>query len=70
MQRHFSPLETEVHSVNLSVPGSRLDDGRSFTDDALDLANLRSPTDMLTLFEVRSYTWWMLNGKVAKSDID
>src|SRR5438552_2931128 len=63
-------IETKTRSVNLSVPGSLRDDRRSFTDDALDLMVPSEPDRRAHLFEVRSYTRWMLNGKVAKFDVD
>jgi hypothetical protein len=64
------PIETRARSINLSVSGSLRNDGRSFTDDALDLTILRNPDRHVHLFEVRSYTGRELNGKVAKSDVD
>ena len=42
------PIETRARSINLSVSGSLRNDGRSFTDDALDLTILRSPAGVLT----------------------
>jgi hypothetical protein len=66
----MQPTETKAHSANLSVPGSLRDDRRSFTDVALDPDDPSELDRRAHLFEVRSYTRWMLNGKVAKFDID
>jgi hypothetical protein len=66
----MQPIETKARSVNLSVPGSLRDDVRSFTDFALDLDDPSELDRRVHLFEVRSYTWCMLNGKVAKFDVD
>jgi len=66
----MQPTEIRARSANLSVPGSLRDNRRSFTDVALDLTILRNPDRHAHLFEVRSYTWSKLNGKVAKSDVD
>jgi hypothetical protein len=67
----MQPIEIKAHRANLSVPGSLRDDRRPFTDVALDLTILRNSTGVRAhLFEVRSYTGWVLNGKVAKFDVD
>jgi hypothetical protein len=66
----MQPIETKAHSAHLSVPGSLRDDRRSFTDVALDPDDPSELDRLAHLFEVRSYTRWMLNGKVAKFDID